>query len=99
METGRLQTVPAELAGAIRPGKWRDNEVALLHRPHAGADVLHDPDELMPHAAPGRCRFNGLRRPKITPADAGTGHSENRIGVLDDARIGNGLDADIARAI
>jgi hypothetical protein len=31
MQAGGLQSLLAELAGAVRPGEWRNNQVALLH--------------------------------------------------------------------
>src|SRR5712691_421104 len=40
-----LQTLLAEFAGAVGPGERRDDQVALLHRLHVGADGLDNADE------------------------------------------------------
>ena len=58
VQAGRLQALAAELAGAVGPGERRDDEVAGLDRPHVGADVLDDADELVPHAAAGLGRLH-----------------------------------------
>ena len=49
-----LQPFAAEDAGAVRPEKRRDDEVAGLDRRDVGADRLDDADELVAHPAAGR---------------------------------------------
>ena len=84
VEAGGLQALSAELAGAVGPGERSDDEVALLHRPHVGADVLDDADELVAHAAAGRAGLHLLVRPQIAAADAGAGDANEGVGRLDE---------------
>ena len=70
-----------------------------LTRADVGADVLDDADELVAHAASGLARLHRVVGPEIAAADGGAGDAHERIGRLDDPGVGDGLDADIARAV
>ena len=73
VEAGGLQSLPAELAGAVGPGERRDDEVARLDGADLGADVLDDADELVAHARARVARLHRLVRPEVAAADAGAG--------------------------
>ncbi len=94
-----LEALLTELARSIGPGERRDDEIALLHCAHVTAGVFDNTDELVTHAPSAGCRFHLLIRPEVTSADAGACHADNRIRWLDNAGIGDILDADIARAV
>jgi hypothetical protein len=54
VQAGHLQSLLAEFAGAIGPGERCDDQIALLHRSHIGADGLDDADELVAHPVSDR---------------------------------------------
>jgi hypothetical protein len=99
VQARRLQSLLAKFTGAIGPGEWRDNQIALLHRSHIGADGLDDADELVPHAVPSLARRHRVVRPEIAAANTRMCHPNQGISWLDDPGIGNGFDAHVVHAI
>ena len=99
VQAGRLQSLLAEFAGAIGPGERRDDQIALLHRSHIGADRLDDADELVAHPVSGLARRHRVVRPEIAAANTRTGDPNQGISRLDDPGVGNGFDAHIVHAI
>ena len=99
VQTGRLQSLLAEFAGAIGPGEWRDDQVALFHRPHIGADRFSNSDELVAHAVAGLARRHRVVRPQITAANTRTCYPDQGISRLDDPGVGNSFHAHVVRAI
>src|SRR5207253_2837405 len=93
------ETVPAELAGAVRPGERGHDQVAPLHLAHLAADFLDDADELVAHPAPLRVGLHRLVGPEIAAADAGPRDGEERVGGLDEPGVRNRLHPDVAGAI
>lgn len=71
-----LESLLAELAGAVRRGEWGDDQIALPHRSDGGADRLHDSDELVAHPIPdlerkdGRTAPNSYRASSVRPVEA-----------------------------
>ena len=57
VEARGLQSLLAEVAGAVGVGERRDDDVARLHGADVGADLLDDADELVAHRAgrPSSC--------------------------------------------
>ena len=70
----------AEVAGAVGIGERHDDQIAILHFAHVGADRLDDADGLVAHAAASLGRLHLLVRPEIAAADAGAGDAHERIG-------------------
>jgi DNA-binding transcriptional LysR family regulator len=91
VETGRLESLLAELTGTVRPEEWRDHEIASLHRSHPRADVFDDSSEFVTHAVADRCSRHGVVRPKVAATDTGPRHSHERIGRFDDTRVPHDL--------
>src|SRR2546422_533390 len=58
-----------------------------------------DADRLVAHAAGGLARLHQLVRPEIAAADAGAADGDERVGRLDQAGVGDVLDADVAGAV
>ena len=99
VQAGGLQPGAAEDAGAVRPDERRDDEVALLERAHVRADVLDDADELVPHAPAVLVRLHRLVRPQIAAADRRARDANDGVGSLDEACVGDVLDANVAGAV
>src|SRR4051794_18898656 len=97
--TRGVQALVAEVAGAVREDERRDYDVALLQRPHLGADVLDDADELVTHLAALFVLRHVLVRPEVAAADARPCDAQQRVGGLGDRRVGNVLDPDVTRAV
>jgi hypothetical protein len=91
-----VQPLAAEDAGAVRPQERGDDEVAGLDRPHLGADRFDDADELVTHPAAKIRRLHRLVGPEVAAADRGAGDANKRVRRLDQVRIGDVLDTDIA---
>lgn len=94
-----MQSVLAELAGAVGPCERRDDEIALLHRAHIGADGFHRSHELVSHAIAGLAALHLLVWPETAAADARARDPDKRVGALDDAGVRNIFDAHIAGAV
>src|SRR4051794_24873472 len=67
VDTGGVQPLLAEIAGAVREGERHHDQIAALDGPHVGADVVDDTDGLVTHrlAALARrhlARSRGLSR-------------------------------------
>jgi len=99
VKTGGLQSLLAELASAVGPGKWSDDEVALLDRSDCGAEILDETDELVAHPVADLAGCHGVVRPQIAAADTGTRDANQGVGWLDESGVGNRLDAHIVRAV
>src|SRR4029079_18844024 len=91
--------LPAELARAVGPRERGDDDVAALDRAYVPAHGRNDADELVPHAYRARDGRPRFVRPEIAATDAGACHGDQRIGRLDDAGVGDRLDADVAGAV
>ena len=94
-----LQPFAAEDAGAVRPEERRDDEVAGLDGRDVGADGLDDADELVPHPAAGVVVRHRLVRPQVAAADRGAGDPHERVGRLDQPRVRDVLDANVAGSV
>ena len=99
VEARRVQSLAAEDAGAVGPDERRDDEVALLHAADVVADGLDGADELVSHPAAGLARLHRPVRPEVAAADRGMGDDDERVGRLDEARVRDGLDTDVAGAV
>src|SRR5439155_262580 len=77
----------------------RGDDGADLQGADARADRLDVADRLVAHAAGGLARLHQLVRPEIAAADAGTADGDERVGRLDQAGVGDVLDADVAGAV
>jgi hypothetical protein len=86
----------AELAGTIGEREWHDDEVAALHVADVAADVFDNADCLVSHAAAALRRFKVVIRPQIAPADARARHSQERVSWLNDFRVRDVLDPNVA---
>ena len=64
-----------------------------------GADGLDDADELVPHPAARVVVRHRLVRPEIAAADRGAGDAHERVGRLDQPRVRDVLDADVAGSV
>src|SRR4051812_11495994 len=99
VQTRGLQSFPTELAGSVRPGEWRDDKITALD----GADIFtnrfDDADELVPHPASLVGWLHRLVRPEVAAADAGVRDPEKCVGWFLQSRIGDVLDANVARAV
>ena len=96
MQTLALQPLSAEDAAAIRPEERRDDQIAGLDRRDLGADGVDDADELVPHPAAGVVVRHRLVRPQIAAADRAPRYPHERVRRLDQLRVGNVFDSDIA---
>src|SRR5690606_27537954 len=96
---GRLQARPAAVAPAAGPHERGDDEVTAADRRHLPADVLDEADELVPdRRAPvaGPARVVGVQ---VAAADARHDDTDQGVGGLDDGRVRDVLDTDVARAV
>jgi hypothetical protein len=94
-----LQSFVTEDAGAVGVGERHDNQIASLHGADTGTDRFDDADSFVTHATASLAVFHRLIWPEIAAADARIGDGHERIGRLDQASVGDGLDTDIACAI
>src|SRR5262249_13147787 len=69
---------------------------ARAHRPDIRADLLDDPDELVPHAAAGLRRLHRLVRPQVAAADRGAADPHERVGRFDEVGVRDVLDSNVA---
>ena len=99
VDARRLQPFAAELARPIGIGEGHDNEVADVQGADVGADRLHYADGLVSHPPPGVVLPGGPVRPQIAAADRGAANDDEGVGLLDEAGVGNILDADVPRAV
>src|SRR6266542_5170546 len=99
LDAGRLQSLLAELARAVRPREWSDHQIALLDRSDRGAEILHEADELVPHPVADRTGRHRVVRPQIAAADARTRDANQSVCWLDEPGVGHGLDTHIVRAV
>ena len=79
--------MPAVRARAVAEGERRDHEVARCEVGDVGADVLDDADELVADRA-GLERRVAAVVPEVRAADAGEHDAHDRVGRLDDDRVG-----------
>ena len=94
-----MKPFAAEDAGAVRPEERRHDQVAGLHGPDVGADGLDDADELVTHPPAGSLGSIDLYGHRSLPQMRGAGDPNERVGRLDQAGIGDVLDADVAGAV
>src|SRR6185437_415089 len=90
----RLVAGLANVAGVVGRPERADDEVAHLHGAHLGPELLHDADVLMAHHLVID-RLGATVRPQVAAADAGRGQADDRVGRLDDRRVGALLDAHV----
>src|SRR5215216_1648116 len=96
VDARRVKAVVAEDTGTVRVRERHDDEVAGFHGADVGADGLDDADGLVAHADAGLAVFQLVVRPEVAAADAGAGDADQRVGRLDEAGVGDVLDADVA---
>jgi hypothetical protein len=94
-----VQPFAAEDATAVRPEEGGDDQVAGFDRGDLGADVFDDADELVSHPAAGVVVWHRLVGPQVAAADRGAGDAHERVRRLDQPRIRDVLDADIAGSV
>ena len=99
VDAGCLQSLLAEHAGAVGERKRHDDDVAGVQGPHIRAHVFDDSDCLVAHDPCAVGRDERLVRPEVGAADAGSGDPDHRVGRLLDGRVGDVLDADVARCV
>jgi hypothetical protein len=74
---------------AVGVGERHDNEITGLERANVGFD---DADRLVSHDTTAIGVFHRLVWPEIAAADAGAGDSDDRVGWLDKAGVGDVFD-------
>jgi hypothetical protein len=94
-----METLPAEDTRSVRPEKRRDHLIADLEGLDVGADGLDDPDELVAHRPARVFVRHGLVRPQVAAADRGARDADERVRRVDQPRIRDVLDPDIASSI
>src|ERR1044072_10007346 len=99
MHTRGLQTLPTELASAVRPCNRCDHEVAFAHSADLRAHFLDRADELVTHPIADLTRLHRVVRPKIAAANAGARDADERVGRFDQPCIWNVLDAHVGSGI
>ncbi len=99
VQARRVQPFAAEDARAVGPDERRDHEVAFLDRLNLGSGLLDHADELVSHPPAARGRLHLLVRPEVASADRGARHRHERVRRLDEARVGDVLDAHISGCI
>src|SRR6266511_5385875 len=100
LDSGRRSgSRPGDLAGVVGTPKRPDHELAGADLLDLRADLLHDPDVLVPH----RCRPDELLdaaiRPQVRAAHARRRHADDRVCRFDDPRLLALLDPHLARAV
>src|SRR5215208_5033956 len=95
VDARRVKAVVAEDTGTVRVRERHDDEVAGFHGADVGADGLDDANGLVAHADAGLAVFQLVVRPEVAAADAGAGDADQRVGRLDEAGVGDVLDADV----
>jgi hypothetical protein len=94
-----VQSLATEDAGAVGVCERHHDEIAGFHRVDVGADGFDDADRLVAHAAAGPAVFHGLVRPEIAAADGGAGDRDEGVRALDEPRVRDVLDPNVARAV
>jgi hypothetical protein len=95
LDARRLQSFAAELACAIGVREGHDDEVAAAQRADVSTDRLDDADRLVSLPPPGVVGPGALVRPQIAAADRGPADADKGVGRLDEAGIGDVLDANV----
>ena len=96
VEAGGVEAFPAEDAGAVRPQKRRDDEIARLDSADVCADGLDDANELVPHPAAAVALLHRPVRPEIAATDRGAGDRDEGVVRFDQAGVGDVLDPNVA---
>jgi hypothetical protein len=99
VHAGALVARPAELAGVVQGPERADHELPRLDRADLGADLLDDPDVLVPHRGGTLQLLHAPVRPQVRAADAGGRQADDRIGRIGDLRVVAVLDAHVARGV
>jgi hypothetical protein len=99
VNAGGVQTLATEGARAVGERERHHHKVPRFDRTDVCADVLDDADRLVAHRAPGLGALQVSVRPQIAAADAGAGDAHDRVGRIDDRRIGHVLDANVAGGV
>src|SRR2546430_185268 len=96
---------PNSFARAIRSGWWprimirsapRRRAAMTAQRPTAPSPMTAT---VLPHAPGGLARLHQFVRPEIAAADAGAADGDQRVGRLDQAGVGDILDANVPGAV
>src|SRR5258708_21251082 len=99
VEASGGQPFPAEDTGAVGDEERRDDDVTGFQGEDVGARVRDDANELVAHAAAGVTGWHRPVRPEVAAADGGPSDTDDGVGGLDEAGVGDGLDTDVACAV
>src|SRR5213593_2379547 len=99
VHAGRVQPLVTELAGSVGDRERHHDDLAGLDGADVTADVGHDADRLVAHALPGLALGHVVVGPEVAAADRGADDAHDRVGRLDDRRVGDVLDPDVAGAV
>ena len=99
VQARRLKAFTAECAGTVRDQKRGNHQLADHDALDIGPDRLHNADELVAHAATGVVVRHRLVRPQIAAADRSACDADHGIARLDEAGVGDGLNAHVAGAV
>src|SRR5205823_8718564 len=97
MNAGGGEPLAAECAGAVGEGERHHHDVADVQRADVAAERGHDADRLVAHAAGGLALRHQVVWPEIAAAYARAAHRDERVGRLDQARVGNDFDTYVVR--
>jgi hypothetical protein len=94
-----VQSFAAEGARAVGVGGWDDDDVTDVHGADVIADGFDDADGLVSHAAAGLAGLHLVVRPEVAAADGSVANGDKRVGRLDQASVGDVLDANVTGAV
>src|SRR5690606_3397230 len=100
VQTARVQALLAHDAGVVAPHEGGDDEVTLLDGADGAAGGLDNADELvadLPRAV--RALALSAVLPQVGAADAARDDAHDGVGGVDDLRVRQLLDADVAEAV
>ena len=85
-----------EFAGAIGKRERHDDEITRFDGMNVAPYGFDDADSFVPHHTAGVALFHFLVGPKIAPANAGAGHSNDCVGWLDDVSVRDVFDPHVS---
>ena len=99
MDARSVQPRAAEHACAVRICEWGDNEIARFNRADAGADSLHDADQLVCHWTSRLAMLHLLIWPEIAATNTGAGDGDQGISRFNYSGVRDVLDSHVACTI
>jgi hypothetical protein len=99
MNTRRLKAIVAKRACAIGECERHDDEITAFNLPNGCAHVFDHADSFVPHHATDVVAFHLLIGPQIASADARACNANDSISRLDDFRVANVLNPNVASLI